>query len=313
MYQTDGPVTVTVTQLKRQAILWVIEQPGSVQPFEMTTIEARVGGYLKAVKVDLGDEVRGPKGTEPGIVLAELDVPELVQELESKKAAVELAKADEEAARKLIEVAEARVNVAKPGVTEANAGVLKAQADLARWDSEFKRLEKLASGGGAVDQQSLDEAKRQAESARAAKQAAEAKVEGAKAALVEAEAAKAATVAKAKAAAAQVKVAEAHAVRASVELGFASIRAPFDGVVTARYVHPGHLVKPSANALFTVARLDVLRVAVDVSETASAFAVKGTKAVVRVPTLGGRDYEATISRTSRVLNPRLARCGPRST
>ncbi len=301
--QANGPVAVTVTQPKKQAISWVIEQPGSVQPFEMTTIEARVGGYLKSVKVDLGDEVRGPKGTEPGMVLAELDVPELVQEFESKKASVDLAKADEEAARKFVDVAEARVNVAKPLVTEAQAGVIKAQADLARWESELARLERLASGGGAIDQQLLDEAKRQAESARAARQAAEARVEGAKATLVEADAARAAAIAKARAAAAQVKVAEAHAIRASVELGFASIRAPFDGIVTARYVHPGHLVKPSANAILTVARVDVVRVALDIPEAASAFATKGTKALVRVPTLGGRDYDAAITRTNRVLNP----------
>ncbi len=298
--RADGPVTVTVTQPKRQALAWVIEQPGSLQPFHITAVEARVSGYLKDVKVDIGDEVRGPKGTEPGNVLAELDVPELVQDYERKKAAHKLAEAEEEAAKEAVKVAEARVNAAKPGVAEATAGVAKARADVARWESEYTRLEKLASGGGAVDQQQRDEAKRQAEAARAAKQAAEARVEGANAAVAEAVAAKAAAEAKARAAAAQVRVAEADAVRASVELGYAMIRAPFDGIVTARLVHPGHLVKPSTTAVFTVARLDVLRVAVDVPESGVAVAVKGAKAVVRV---GGREYEATISRTSRVVSP----------
>jgi multidrug efflux pump subunit AcrA (membrane-fusion protein) len=73
-----GPVAVTVATPKRQTLAWTVEQPGSVQPFEVAPIDARVGGYVKAVKVDIGDEVKGPAAGKPGTVLAELGAPDLV-------------------------------------------------------------------------------------------------------------------------------------------------------------------------------------------------------------------------------------------
>jgi HlyD family secretion protein len=300
----NGSVAVAVATPKRQTLSWVVEQPGSVQPFEVAPIEARVSGYVKTVNVDIGDEVKGPAGGRPGTVLADLDTPDLVQDLERKTAAVELAKADAEQARRAVEVADAQAKVAAAQVREAEAGVAKAKADVDRWESELGRMEKLVSGGGLVDRQQRDETRRQVDAARAARQGAEAKVESEKAGVAEAEAKKRAAQAALAAATARVKVAEAVARRAAVELGFATLTAPFDGVVTARLVHPGHLIKTGSGPLFTVARLDVVRVFVDVPESAAAQAKKGAKVEVRVPSLGNRVYTGEgVTRTAGVLNP----------
>src|SRR5208283_5339279 len=54
--------------------------PGSVQPLEETTVYARASGYVRKWYADIGDKVKD------GQVLAELDTPELDQELDQARA-----------------------------------------------------------------------------------------------------------------------------------------------------------------------------------------------------------------------------------
>src|SRR5262245_40152036 len=89
-----GPVTVQVVHPARKSLVRVVEQPGTVLPFEETQLYARVPGYVSAVLADIGKQVRGP-GKDPmtgaavaGEALAEIDVPELREELKQKKALV---------------------------------------------------------------------------------------------------------------------------------------------------------------------------------------------------------------------------------
>lgn len=57
-----------------------ISLPGSVQPLEETTIYARASGYVRKWYVDIGDKVQDSQ------LLAELDTPELDQELDQARA-----------------------------------------------------------------------------------------------------------------------------------------------------------------------------------------------------------------------------------
>ncbi len=61
--------------------------PGSVQPLEETTVYARASGYVRKWHVDIGDKV-----TE-GQLLAEIETPELDQELEQARAQLAQAQA----------------------------------------------------------------------------------------------------------------------------------------------------------------------------------------------------------------------------
>ena len=86
-----APVIVKVVVPKKQTINWSIEQPGTVQPFEVTPLVGKLSGYVRRVRVDIGDKVQGPKfdaqgkQTKPGQLLAEIDIPEMVEEAVEKR------------------------------------------------------------------------------------------------------------------------------------------------------------------------------------------------------------------------------------
>lgn len=61
--------------------------PGSVRPLEETVVYPRANGYVRAWKVDIGDRVA------QGDLLAEIDTPELDQQLEEARAEAEKTKA----------------------------------------------------------------------------------------------------------------------------------------------------------------------------------------------------------------------------
>ncbi|HEX4613178.1 MAG TPA: efflux RND transporter periplasmic adaptor subunit, partial [Urbifossiella sp.] len=134
-----------------------------------------------------------------------------------------------------------------------------------------------------------------------------AKVATAAAALTERQARRTKADADLAAATARTAVAAAAAAEVHARVGYTRITAPFDGIVTARNVHTGHFVQPPTGGqgqpLFVVARLDVVRVFVDVPEAAAAKAVPGAKAAVRAPALGSEEFPGTITRTAGVVAP----------
>jgi RND family efflux transporter MFP subunit len=77
--------TVTPTPSKTSGALTL---PATLRGDNETTIYARVPGYVHSFLVDIGGRV------EPGQLLAELDTPDLDQQLEQAKAQLELAKAN---------------------------------------------------------------------------------------------------------------------------------------------------------------------------------------------------------------------------
>jgi RND family efflux transporter MFP subunit len=99
--------------------------------------------------------------------------------------------------------------------------------------------------------------------------------------------------------------------RANVELAetiwhFAKVVAPFDGVVIKRGVHTGNLAGPPASSksgpLFTVARIDKVRVVVQIPEANVGGVFKGTEATVRVPTLNGKVFKGSVARIAGALD-----------
>jgi len=79
------------------------------------------------------------------------------------------------------------------------------------------------------------------------------------------------------------------------------VKAPFDGVVTERNVHPGALVGPagapgSAVPMLRIETLSRLRVVVPVPQTYTAGVPKGTKVEFSVPAYPGRTFSGTIAR-----------------
>jgi RND family efflux transporter MFP subunit len=85
--------TVSVIQPKRTPAQIQLELPGNITAFEEAPIYARVSGYLKHWLTDIGTHV------ETGQPLAEIETPELDQELNQANAALAQANANLEIAR----------------------------------------------------------------------------------------------------------------------------------------------------------------------------------------------------------------------
>ncbi len=91
---------------------------------------------------------------------------------------------------------------------------------------------------------------------------------------------------------------------------YTKVRAPYDGIVTARFADPGALIQIATSSattaipLFTVMDLDTVRVYANVPQDDSPWIVPGkTKASVKVSELPGRSFTGTITRSTLALDP----------
>lgn len=98
------------------------------------------------------------------------------------------------------------------------------------------------------------------------------------------------------------------AVRAVTQLeSYLQIRAPFDGVVTLRNLHPGALVGPAsgqsgAQAILQIVNLNRLRVVVPVPQVYVAGVQEKQDVTFSVPAYPGRTFRAPIARISHDIN-----------
>ena len=105
-------------------------------------------------------------------------------------------------------------------------------------------------------------------------------------------------------------VADATQSAIATERGYRVIRAPFDGVISARFADPGTLIQSAANAqsgavpIVSVSKGDQLRVYVYVDQSSAPFVHAGDAAVVTVPERPGWSRQAKVARTSGELSPR---------
>ena len=109
----------------------------------------------------------------------------------------------------------------------------------------------------------------------------------------------------ARAQAAQVDAAQSNVDRLKAQKAFSNIVAPFDGVVTARNVDVGSLVRADGvdtPPLFTVADIHQMRVYVPVPETYAASLKDGMKATLELPEYPDRKFDATIATTSHAID-----------
>jgi membrane fusion protein, multidrug efflux system len=87
-------------------------------------------------------------------------------------------------------------------------------------------------------------------------------------------------------------------VRAVKDLGqYLQIRAPFDGIITERNVHPGALVGPGAGStpLLRLHQVSRLRLVVAVPEALVGGIVKGARVPFTVPAYPGEPFSGVVS------------------
>ncbi len=201
--------------------------PGDVEAFQETSVYARTSGYLRDWKTDIGTRVKA------GALLAEIDVPELADELRQAHASEQLAKADAD-------------------LTQVTA---------ARYQQLIK--------SNAVSQQDTQT----------------------------------------KTGDAQMKVAALAAASANAERlthlrSYAEVRAPFDGVITMRNVDVGTLIDAGAvRPMFAIAKIDKLRVYIDVPQDYSAKVQNGMSGYLTLAQYPGRRFTGTVVRNANAIDP----------
>lgn len=103
----EGPVAVVpVARIGKASISTNTVLTAEFQPFQEVDVMAKVAGYVRTIKVDLGDRVR------EGQLLAELEVPEMTDEISKATAIVEQGGAETGAARDELQRAESAHQIA---------------------------------------------------------------------------------------------------------------------------------------------------------------------------------------------------------
>lgn len=286
---------------ERRTIRREVEQPGRIEPFAQTPVHVKVPGFVGEVRVDIGDRVK------EGQLLARLSIPETDEELEYKRRLVSLADAEVKQAQEALAAAEALVKSAEAHVAEVEAGRERADADARRWESELERDKELVKKK-VIEQQTLDEVRYQAEAARAARKEVEAKVQAAKAQAEDRKALRGKADADVLAARARKSAAEAEQRRLEALVQYATVRAPFDGVVTRRHLDVGHFLQPAGDGkgepLFVVTCMDPVRVFVEVPEADAVWVADKAPARVRIPALRNQEFRGRVTRSAWALEPR---------
>jgi RND family efflux transporter MFP subunit len=139
---------LTVTRLKTGDITRSVQLLGEVRPRQQVALYAKVGGYVKALRVDIGDRV------EAGAVLAELEVPELVADEARTRAELAIAELEAQRARDASKQAPDLVPRQQVDAAVAKLAVAKAQQERNATLLGFAQIR--APFAGVVSRRSVD-------------------------------------------------------------------------------------------------------------------------------------------------------------
>jgi HlyD family secretion protein len=180
--------------------------------------------------------------------------------------------------------AEARLSQMQGALEQARAGTAQARSDGELADATNSRTLRLAKQGWET-KQNADNTRLSLTSKLAAVANAEAGV---------------------KVAEANIKAQQSTVQRLLQLTQYEKVEAPFDGVITARNVDNGDLVRADDNSggtpLFMVQRDDVVRVQVNVPQSGAVALLDGLPTTVHVPELPGRTFEGKVARNSVALD-----------
>jgi RND family efflux transporter MFP subunit len=295
------PIRVKTIRPSRETIKRTTTQPAHVEPFEKADIHARTAGYVLKVHVDIGDRVKKDE-----TVLAEINLPELEQECRQKEALVEQAQSEVSQAQASLKGAEAMIDAAQAKVEQARADLARYEAEVAFRKIEHERYLQLFNARS-VQKDFVDEKQNQYRAAEATLTSAKAAVTSIQANLKIEQARLVKAQADVDSAQARLKVARANYDQAVILLNYGKLRAPFDGVVTRRRVDPGDFVQSAAGGrtepLFTVMRVDQLRIRTDIAEVEAGLVKVGQSAVLQVDGLRGRQFPGQVARFADALDP----------
>ena len=255
------PPLVKVAVAEARAVERSISVTGSLLPDETTSVSFEVPGRISALRFDFGQLVR------KGDIIAELDKQELQIALDRSRAAL---------AQALARIGlDPQQENATPDSTPA---IRQATAQLEDAKSKFERAEKLVKTGDIAQDRYIE-----VEKGYLARKAA---LEATRDDL-------------------RTQLANIQALRAEVRLaqkryGDATVRAPFDGSISARTVAPGQYIKENTPVV-TLVKTNPLRLRAEIPESAAGSVQVGTRLVFTTDAAAGAEFHATV----RELNPSL--------
>lgn len=255
-------------------------QPATVYPYYETEIQSRVTGYVSEIFVDIGDVVK------TGDPLIKIDVPDLERQRETLKAQVNLLSEEEQETLAGVALADATVNAARAKLEQAKSELSGVEALLVAADAEFSRTKELVDRGS-LQSRMLDEVRKNRDSVQASKESLLSAVTAAQAEIDVAAAEKSAAEARMKVAKARTEVATRQLAELEEKINFAVLVAPFDGVITKRYVNLGDLIKDQTSnrlqPLVNVSKLDKVRLHIPVPESDAPFVQPGDTVTLTFP------------------------------
>jgi RND family efflux transporter MFP subunit len=251
--ETAQHLVVNVAAAKLASPKSTLDLPGDMQAMIESPIFPRVDGYMSKRLVDIGDIVKA------GQVMAEIETPELDQQLQQAKATV---------ANSLSSLKELQANI---NLAQANAKL--AETTFQRW--------KTLQGKGAIARQDFDEKEADFQVKKATVEAAEARLASARD-----------MVAANQAAVRRLEQMKSFAHVTAPFDGIVTARLMDVGTL----VNSGN--GGANHEIFRVADVNVMRIFVNVPQTSVAAIHDGQTAELRVQELPGKVFKAVVAHTT---------------
>ncbi|MCU1325929.1 MAG: efflux transporter, family, subunit [Bryobacterales bacterium] len=287
----DKPVAIPVTTARaiEKMIASGFEQTGTFVADEASDVAPLVAGRVLKTPVDVGAWVK------QGDVICELDHRDAQLRLDQARAQVNQANAAVRQAQTRIGLTQgdfAAEKVPEVAAALANLRSTEAQARLAAADAT--RYANLVATGD-VSKSAADKARTSQETAdalvNAARQQYEAALNTARQSFE--------AISSQQASSAGVNVQLAIAEKA---LADTTIRAPFDGFITARHVSAGEYVA-TTNKIVTIMRISTLKLEIQAPEQRASQAQVGNTVIARVAAYPGREFTGKIAAINPSVDP----------
>jgi multidrug efflux pump subunit AcrA (membrane-fusion protein) len=266
------------------------EETGTFNADESSDIAPPVAGRVLTTPVNVGDFVK------QGQVVCELDHRDAELKLEQAKAQLNEAMSSVRQAQSRIGLqGESKFDASTvPEVAAARANYESAQAQARLAAADAKRYENLVASGD-VSRSAYDKAHTQQETAdaqaNAAKQQYEAAMNGARQGFGAVESAQA-----------MLAAAQSQLAQAQKGLSDTTIRAPFDGNITARPVAAGEYVALT-NKIATIVKIGTLKLQLQTPEQRASRAKIGMPVIARVSAYANREFTGKVTAIDASVDP----------
>lgn len=102
---------------------------------------------------------------------------------------------------------------------------------------------------------------------------------------------------------AKLSIAKAGLERSETQIQFATLKAPFDGIITARFADLGSLATANTTKLLEITDFSTLRLQIPVTELETGLVTVGKPVKAQIDAFGAMPIEASINRIAYTLDP----------